>query len=199
MLISPPPEQRPAIRKYAIHEIDVAAGTLAIDFVLRDEAGPGSAFATHVQIGDRIGMAGRGGRELKQAECYLFLADETGLAALARRLEHMPAGASGLALVEIADAAERQPLSLGRLRARRLPRDPRGGAPISAAGDRCASRHQLLARRRLGGEARGGEAQGCVDQRPKRVAAKGTGSQNGICPVISSARSRPVAGPSVKP
>jgi len=56
-----------------------------------------------------------------------------------------------------------------------------------------------VARRRLGGEARGGEAQGCVDQRPKRVAAKGTGSQNGICPVISSARSRPVAGPSVKP
>ena len=112
MLISPPPEQRPAIRKYAIHEIDVAAGTLAIDFVLRDEAGPGSAFATHVQIGDRIGMAGRGGRELKQAECYLFLADETGLPALARMLEHLPAGATGLALVEIADAAERQPLTV---------------------------------------------------------------------------------------
>jgi NADPH-dependent ferric siderophore reductase len=110
LLQSPPPEQRPAIRKYTIREIDAAAGALAIDFVLHDDAGPGSAFAASVQIGDRIGMAGPGGRGLKQAERYLFLADETGLPALARMLEHLPAGATGLALVEIADASERHPL-----------------------------------------------------------------------------------------
>jgi NADPH-dependent ferric siderophore reductase len=112
LLQSPPPERRPAIRKYTIREIDVAAGTLAIDFVLHDDAGPGSAFAANVQIGDRIGMAGPGGRGLKQAERYIFLADETGLPALARMLEHLPVDARGLALVEIADAAERQPLAL---------------------------------------------------------------------------------------
>ena len=112
LLQSPPPEQRPAIRKYTIREIDVAAGTLAIDFVLHDDAGPGSAFAARVGVGDRIGMAGPGGRGLKQAQRYLFLADETGLPALARMLEHLPAGATGLALVEIADAAARQPLAL---------------------------------------------------------------------------------------
>lgn len=112
LLQAPPPEQRPAVRKYTIREIDVAASTLAIDFVLHDDAGPGSAFAARVQIGDRIGMAGPGGRGLKQAQRYLFLADETGLPALARMLEHLPAGASGLALVEIADAAERQHLAV---------------------------------------------------------------------------------------
>ncbi|CAN7348403.1 siderophore-interacting protein [Bosea sp. LjRoot90] len=112
LLQSPPPEQRPAIRKYTIREIDVAAGTLAIDFVLHDDAGPGSAFAASVQIGDRIGMAGPGGRGLKQAERYLFVADETGLPALARMLAHLPAQARGLALIEIADAAERQSLPL---------------------------------------------------------------------------------------
>jgi NADPH-dependent ferric siderophore reductase len=91
LLQAPPEGQRPAIRKYTIREIDVAAGTLAIDFVLHDDAGPGSAFAASVQIGDRIGMAGPGGRGLKQAERYLFVADETGLPALARMLAHLPA------------------------------------------------------------------------------------------------------------
>ncbi|MGE7472231.1 DUF2218 domain-containing protein [Bosea sp. NPDC003192] len=112
LLQSPPAEQRPAIRKYTVREIDAAAGTLAIDFVLHDDAGPGSAFAARVQAGDRIGMAGPGGRGLKHAERYLFLADETGLPALARMLENLPMSATGLALVEIADAAERQPLAM---------------------------------------------------------------------------------------
>lgn len=112
LLQAPPPEQRPAVRKYTIREIDAAAGTLAIDFVLHDDAGPGSAFAARVEVGDRIGMAGPGGRGLKQAQRYLFLADETGLPALARMLENLPAGATGLALVEIADAAERQSLAV---------------------------------------------------------------------------------------
>jgi NADPH-dependent ferric siderophore reductase len=112
LLQAPPPEQRPVVRKYTIREIDVAADTLAIDFVLHDDAGPGSAFAASVQVSDRIGMAGPGGRGLKQADRYLFVADETGLPALARMLSHLPKQASGLALIEIADAAERQSLPL---------------------------------------------------------------------------------------
>lgn len=132
LLQAPPPEQRPAIRKYTIREIDVAAGTLAIDFVLHDDAGPGSAFATSVQVGDRIGMAGPGGRGLKLAERYLFLADETGLPALARMLQHLPRQANGLALIEVADAKERQSLSLPKgFDVRWLHRD--GAAPGSTS------------------------------------------------------------------
>lgn len=37
MLQIPPPEGRPAVRKYTIRRIDVGAGTLAIDFVVPAE------------------------------------------------------------------------------------------------------------------------------------------------------------------
>ena len=110
LLALPPPETRPAIRKYTIREIDAAAGTIALDFVLHEDAGPGSAFAARAKAGDRIGMAGPGGRGLKTAERYVFLADETGLPAVARMLENLPTDAAGQAFIEIADAGEEQDL-----------------------------------------------------------------------------------------
>jgi NADPH-dependent ferric siderophore reductase len=110
LLMQAPAETRPVVRKYTIREIDAGAGTLAIDFVLHDDAGPGSAFALRAQAGDRIGMAGPGGRGLKPAERHVFLADETGLPAVARMLENLPAEAVGQVFLEVADAAEEQPL-----------------------------------------------------------------------------------------
>lgn len=110
-VIQPPPERRPAIRKYTIREIDAATGTLAVDFVVHEDAGPGSAFAARAQAGDVLGMAGPGGRGLKRADRYLFLADETGLPALARMLENLPQSARGQAIIEIADAEEAQSLT----------------------------------------------------------------------------------------
>ncbi|HEV7257666.1 MAG TPA: siderophore-interacting protein [Bosea sp. (in: a-proteobacteria)] len=111
LLQLPSPEQRPAVRKYTIRQIDVAAGTLAIDFVLHDDAGPGSAFAARARAGDLVGMAGPGGRGLKTAERYVFLCDETGLPAVGRMLENLPTSAQGLALIEVANAGEEQPLA----------------------------------------------------------------------------------------
>lgn len=110
LLQLPPPEQRPAVRKYTIRQIDVSAGTLAIDFVLHDDAGPGSAFAARARAGDLVGMAGPGGRGLKNAERYVFLCDETGLPAVARMLENLPETARGLALIEVANPGEEQSL-----------------------------------------------------------------------------------------
>lgn len=111
LLQQPPAERRPAVRKYTIRAIDPEAGTLSIDFVLHEDAGPGSAFAARAAAGDRIGMAGPGGRGLKPAERYVFLCDETGLPAVARMLENLPAQAAGLAFIEVADAAEEQRLA----------------------------------------------------------------------------------------
>lgn len=110
LLALPPPEARPAIRKYTIREIDAAAGTLALDFVLHEDAGPGAAFAARASAGDRIGMAGPGGRGLTTAERYVFLADETGLPAVARMLENLPAEAVGHVVIEIAGRDEEQEL-----------------------------------------------------------------------------------------
>lgn len=107
----PPIEARPFVRKYTIREIDVSAGTLAIDFVMHDDAGPGSAFARHARPGALIGMAGPGGRGLAIADSYVFLCDETGLPAVARMLENLPAGAQGTAIIEVADRREEQALT----------------------------------------------------------------------------------------
>ena len=108
--IVPPAEKRPAIRKYTIRSIDAAAGTVAIDFVLHDDAGPGSAFANRAQPGDRIGMAGPGGRGLRSAGRYVFLADATGLPAVGRMLAALPTDAAGLAIIEVDGSAEEQAL-----------------------------------------------------------------------------------------
>ncbi|MEN5083677.1 siderophore-interacting protein [Bosea sp. TWI1241] len=106
-----PEENRPVMRKYTIRAIDAAAGTLAIDFVLHEDAGPGSAFAARAQVGDRIGMAGPGGRGLQPAGRYVFLADETGLPAVARMLASLPADAAGTAMIEVQDEGEEQNLA----------------------------------------------------------------------------------------
>lgn len=106
----PQDRPEPLWRKYTIRHIDVARGTLAIDFVQHDAPGPGSAFAAAAKPGDRIGMAGPGGRGLAAAGYYVFLADETGLPAVARMLEALPADAEGQVVIEVAEAGERQPL-----------------------------------------------------------------------------------------
>jgi NADPH-dependent ferric siderophore reductase len=43
-------------------------------------------------------------------DSYLLIGDETAIPAIARRLDELPAGRKVLAVIEIANAAERQPL-----------------------------------------------------------------------------------------
>ena len=105
------PELRPLMRKYTVRSVDLAAGTLEIDFVLHDDAGPGSGFARHAKPGDKIGVVGPGGGGLLAADWYLFAGDETALPAIARMLENLPTEACGKVFLEVADAAEIQPLS----------------------------------------------------------------------------------------
>jgi NADPH-dependent ferric siderophore reductase len=106
------PELRPLMRKYTIRAVDLAAGTLDIDFVLHEDAGPGSDFAKIASVGDRVGIVGPGGGGLVAADWYLFAGDETALPAIGRMLEHLPAQARGKVFLEVADAAEIQPLRM---------------------------------------------------------------------------------------
>ncbi|MEO9340828.1 siderophore-interacting protein [Mesorhizobium sp. SB112] len=106
-----PPEDTLAIRKYTYRRIDVAAGTLDVDFVLHEDAGPGSDFAFRAKPGTVIGMGGPGGRcAPPDRDWYLLAGDETALPAIARILETLPRTARGVALIEVADAAEEQPI-----------------------------------------------------------------------------------------
>ena len=104
------PELRPLMRKYTVRSVDLAAGTLDIDFVLHDDAGPGSGFAQGAAVGDRVGAVGPGGGGLVPADWYLFAGDETALPAIARMLENLPAPAQGRVFVEVENEAEIQPL-----------------------------------------------------------------------------------------
>jgi NADPH-dependent ferric siderophore reductase len=91
-----------------VRSVDVDAGTLDIDFVLHNDAGPGSAFAESADVGNQIGVIGPGGGGLVDADWYLFAGDETALPAISRMLEHLPATARGKAFVEVSDASEIQ-------------------------------------------------------------------------------------------
>ncbi|EKF40105.1 Siderophore-interacting protein [Nitratireductor indicus C115] len=107
------PELRPWFRKYTVRALDLEAGTMDIDFVIHEDAGPGSDFALKAKPGDPVGVAGPGGGGLREAQWYLFAGDETALPAISRMLEHLPASARGRALIEVQDEREIQSLRTG--------------------------------------------------------------------------------------
>lgn len=123
-----PEGARPVARDYTPRRYDAARGELSIDFALH-EAGPATEWAAAARPGDRIGVGGpRGSFVLPDdLDWYLLVGDETALPAIGRRLEELPATARVTAIVEVADAAERQPFpERPRLAVTWL---QRGGAP----------------------------------------------------------------------
>ncbi|ESR23718.1 siderophore-interacting protein [Lutibaculum baratangense] len=103
--------ERPAMRVYTIRHIDARAGLVDVDFVLHEgDHMPGAAWAAEASPGDVVGMTGPGGSGVGEADWYLLAGDETALPAIGRILEEMPAGRRVVALVDVADAAERQEL-----------------------------------------------------------------------------------------
>lgn len=107
----PADRPRPAMRDYTPRHHDPVAQTLDIDFVLHGD-GPASSWAAQAEIGQQVVIGGPRGSLLVPTsyDWYLLIGDETGLPAIARRLAELPAGARAIALVEIADEGERQPL-----------------------------------------------------------------------------------------
>jgi NADPH-dependent ferric siderophore reductase len=126
------PDLRPAMRKYTVRSIDIPSSTIAIDFVLHDDAGPGSSFARTAQNGDRVGVIGPGGGGLVDADWYLFAGDDTALPAIARMLEGLPIQATGKVFVEVANQQEIQQLrSPAAVNVEWLIRDPNVSVTLS--------------------------------------------------------------------
>jgi NADPH-dependent ferric siderophore reductase len=99
------------LRKYTIRGFDLGARTIDVDFVIHENAGPGSGWAAKAGPGDNVGFYGPGGGSFGEADWYLLAGDETALPAIARILENLPPSARGVAFIEVADVREEQAIN----------------------------------------------------------------------------------------
>jgi NADPH-dependent ferric siderophore reductase len=99
-----------SLRSYTARRQDVVAAQVEIDFVLHGD-GPAAAWATAAAPGALLGVAGAGALGDRPAGHLLLAGDETALPAISRILAAAPAGSRGLALLEVAGAAEEQSLT----------------------------------------------------------------------------------------
>ncbi|WP_219273399.1 MULTISPECIES: siderophore-interacting protein [Pseudomonas] len=102
---------QPAMRDYTPRRYDLDIGELDIDFVLHGD-GPASTWAEQAKVGQHLHIGGPRGSMIVPDifDSYLLIGDETAIPAIARRLDELPAGRKVLAVIEIANAAEQQPL-----------------------------------------------------------------------------------------
>lgn len=109
--IWPAPERRPVPRTYSVRRFDAARGEAFVDFTLHGHDGAAARFVRRAAPGDRVGVAGPGGRTLPRADHVLLAVDQSGLPSVAALLERMPADTVGQAFIEVDDAAEEQDLA----------------------------------------------------------------------------------------
>ncbi|WP_017480069.1 MULTISPECIES: siderophore-interacting protein [unclassified Pseudomonas] len=102
---------QPAMRDYTPRRYDLDIGELDIDFVLHGD-GPASTWAEQAKVGQHLHIGGPRGSMIVPDifDSYLLIGDETAIPAIARRLDELPAGRKVLAVIEIANTAEQQPL-----------------------------------------------------------------------------------------
>jgi NADPH-dependent ferric siderophore reductase len=109
-----PRELWPCLRTYTVRAWDPAAGELVLDVVVHGDEGLAGPWAVAARPGDRVQLLGPGGAYAPSTDVdwHLLAGDETALPAIAASLERLPAGATARVFVEVADAAEEQPLPL---------------------------------------------------------------------------------------
>ncbi|MDM4762198.1 siderophore-interacting protein [Galbitalea sp. SE-J8] len=103
---------RPHLRNYTVRALRPAERELDIDFVVHGDEGVAGRWVQRAAPGDRVAL-------IDQAHAYgdhsaatehLIAGDETALPAIANILRDLPRDARGLAIVELPDAADAQPL-----------------------------------------------------------------------------------------
>jgi len=102
----------PVVRTYTPRRYDQSAGTLEVQFVLHG-AGPASDWAEQAKVGDRIGVAGPGGRfSFDPADGRWWIAgDESAIPAIGTLLDALPASARAEVHLEVGDDRDEVPLS----------------------------------------------------------------------------------------
>ncbi|RKS08780.1 NADPH-dependent ferric siderophore reductase [Nocardiopsis sp. Huas11] len=110
-----PEDERPWMRSFTVRGHDPERGTLDIDFVVHGDSGPATRWAQDVRPGAVLGMFGPSDMfavpfDLAGPDHVVLLGDESALPAVGTLLEALPEGTAATAVIEIADAAEEQPL-----------------------------------------------------------------------------------------
>ena len=98
-------------RDYTDRDDDGVKPSLDIDFVLHGE-GPAATWARRVRVGETLEFIGPSGRYRPDphVDWHLFAGDETALPAIQAYTAMLPAEACALLYLEVADAAEQQPM-----------------------------------------------------------------------------------------
>ena len=105
------PEDLPVVRTYTALFPDVAAGTVAIDFVVHGDEGVAGPWAQRAEPGDALDANGPGGgyRPDPAADVHLLVGDESAVPAISAALSDLPSDASGHAFV-LVDSAAHEPV-----------------------------------------------------------------------------------------
>ncbi len=97
-------------RRYTIRRYRPETGELDLDVVLHGD-GPGARWGANAAAGDAVEFQGpRGKLELRPAAWHLLVGDESALPAVAAICEALPADEPALALIEITDQTDEQPV-----------------------------------------------------------------------------------------
>jgi len=105
-VIWPDGTPRPAVRTYTPRRFDPMTGILEVQFVVHGE-GPASTWADRARPGDRLAVAGPGGRaplELTSGP-WVIAGDESAIPAIGTLLDALPFDATAEVYVEIEDCA----------------------------------------------------------------------------------------------
>ncbi|RKT78745.1 NADPH-dependent ferric siderophore reductase [Terracoccus luteus] len=93
----------PVVRTYTALDPDVAAGTVAVEFVVHGDEGVAGPWAARARPGDRLEARGPGGgyRPDPTADWHLLVGDESALPAIRAAVQALPADAVGYAVLEV--------------------------------------------------------------------------------------------------
>ncbi|WP_298176273.1 siderophore-interacting protein [Saccharomonospora sp.] len=107
-----PDDVRPSMRTYTVRASRPHVGELDIDFLLHDNAGPGSRWAASAEPGDEVALLGPYGLYDVPAgtSWQLLVGDESAVPAIAAICEQLPASAVVTVFVEVADSTDEIPL-----------------------------------------------------------------------------------------
>lgn len=103
---------RPLRRRYTIRALDRQRRLLTLD-VVRHGEGPGELWVRTARPGDQIEGIGPRGKifPAAAADWHLFIADESGLAAVFAMAGSLPAGARAIVILEVPEPADEQDLA----------------------------------------------------------------------------------------